>query len=171
MSCMLSFLLLVWLTKAGQVKLGTWETRAISREGGWKRMAAPQAAWLRQSSRWAVFDLGPRVFFLKRLSKTTYDSWEGVEAQMAVKLASGTIGDKFVWWHDCRGGRMTIAARSWMCIIFWWRVEARDDDYGGDLHCDGTVCFTSINWTTLEMWSFKGRNSWWRIEAWLNCLG
>jgi hypothetical protein len=45
-------------------------------------------------------------------------------------------------------------------------MEVHDDDYGGDLGKDGHVCFKSIDWrgyqgdwTTLEVRSFKGKNS------------
>jgi len=51
-------------------------------------------------------------------------------------------------------------------------VEARDDDYGDDLGGDEHVCFKSIDWrgyqgdwTTLEVRSFKGKNSWQSIEV------
>jgi hypothetical protein len=155
----------MWCTKAKQVSLGTWKTRIVNRDGVRRRVAAPRGVWLRRSSRSAVYDLRSRVFFLRRLvealcdswqrhmerlSESTRSSWERVVALMAVKLAdpgrSAADPSDGVWWRDCWRGWMTIAARNWMCIIFGWCVEERDNDYGYALGRYGTINVRSVWW-------------------------
>jgi hypothetical protein len=155
----------MWCTKAGHVSLGAWKTHIVNRDGVWRRVAAPRGVWLQRFGRLAVYDLGSRVFFLRRLveamhdsrqrrmeqlSESTCSSWERVEALMAVKLADlGRLAadpSDSIWWRDCQRGWMTVAERNWMCIIFGRCVEERDNDYGYALGRYGTIDVRSVWW-------------------------